>query len=136
MADDPALLQGRRPSERSPVDGRVDSSATMRPSSISIRRGMRSAMARSWVMTTMVTPWACRSSKRREDGLAGGLVEVAGGLVGQHDGRAAHQGPGDGHPLALAARELGGAGVGRSAEPDALQRVGGLLAPLGEATPA
>ena len=39
-------------------------SATMRPSSISTRRGIRAAMAWSWVMTTMVVPRACRSSRK------------------------------------------------------------------------
>ena len=47
-----------------------------------------------------------------QDGLPGGLVEVAGRLVGQHDGGLADEGPGDGDPLALPARELGGTGVG------------------------
>ena len=36
----------------------------MRPSSISIRRGMRAAMPRSWVITTMVTPASWSSSSR------------------------------------------------------------------------
>jgi hypothetical protein len=35
-------------------------------------------------------------------GLPCGLVEVAGGFVGQDDGRAAYERPGDGHALALA----------------------------------
>ena len=73
--------------------------------------------------------------EERQDGLAGGLVEVAGGLVGQHDGRAAHQGPGDGDPLALAARELGGAGVGSLVQADQLQGVEGLVAPFGHGDP-
>ena len=37
-----------------------------------------------------------------------GRVQVASGLVSQHDGRAADDGPGNGHALALATRELGG----------------------------
>ena len=46
-----------------------------------------------------------------QDGLSGGLVEVAGRLVSENDGRLADQGPGDGDPLALPARELGGTSV-------------------------
>jgi len=38
-----------------------------------------------------------------QDGRAGGGVEVAGGLVGQHHGRAAGDRPGDGDPLPLPA---------------------------------
>src|SRR5512135_929222 len=43
---------------------------------------------------------------------AGLAVEVAGGLVGQDHGGVVEQGPGDGHPLLLAARELVGLVVG------------------------
>ena len=39
---------------------------------------------------------------------AGAGVQGAGGLVGQNDRRTAHQGPGDGYPLLLAAGELHG----------------------------
>ena len=41
-------------------------SKTIRPSSISIRRSMRAAMSRSWVMTTIVTPmaWRCSNSPK------------------------------------------------------------------------
>jgi hypothetical protein len=44
-----------------------------------------------------------------QDLLAGGLVEVAGRLVGEHDGRVPGQRPGDRDPLLLAARQLAGA---------------------------
>ena len=37
---------------------------------------------------------------------AGAGVQGSGGLVGQDDRRTAHQSPGDGHPLLLAAGEL------------------------------
>ena len=40
--------------------------------------------------------------------LAGAGVQVAGGLVGQEDGGLGRQGPGDGHPLLLAAGEVVG----------------------------
>ena len=60
---------------------------------------------------------ALSSSSRSRMALAGGAVEVAGRLVGQHDRRAAHQGAGDRDPLPLAARQLGrpgGAACGRA----------------------
>ena len=44
--------------------------------------------------------------QQREDVRAGAGVQVAGGLVGEQDRRAADQRPGDRHALALAAREL------------------------------
>src|SRR5882724_1603590 len=44
-------------------------------------------------------------------------VEVAGGLVGQEDLRAADDGAGDRHPLLLAARELGGEVMGARGKP-------------------
>ena len=44
--------------------------------------------------------------QQRDEGVAGGAVEVAGGLVGEHDRRPVDQGAGDRHPLALAAGEL------------------------------
>ena len=39
--------------------------------------------------------------KKGQDGLAGGLIEVARGLVCQDNGRLADEGSGDGHALAL-----------------------------------
>ena len=42
--------------------------------------------------------------EQRHDFVAGGGVEVAGGLVGQQDRRVVHQGPGDRDTLPLAAR--------------------------------
>ena len=43
--------------------------------------------------------------QERHDRVAGVDIEGAGGLVGQDDAGAAGQGPGDGHPLLLTARE-------------------------------
>ena len=91
----------------------------------------RAAMSRSWVMTTMVTPMSMELLEEPQDGLPGRLVEVAGGLVGEHDGRAADQGPGDGDPLALPARELVGASVGTLVEADQSEGVEGPGASLG-----
>ena len=65
-----------------------------------------------------------------QDGLPGGLVEVPGRLVGEHDGGLADEGPGDRDPLALPARELGRAGVGALGQADQLQGVEGPLAAL------
>src|SRR5271165_721341 len=70
-------------------------------------------------------PRRVQVAQQPEDAPAGGRVQAAGRLVGQHDRRLAHQGPGDGRPLALAARELAGA-VGLAVpEPDGVERPGG-----------
>ena len=68
--------------------------------------------------------------EQREDGLPGGLVEVAGGLVGQDDGRLPDQGAGDRHPLPLPDRDLGRARLQPVAEPDRGQRLGRAFPPL------
>src|SRR5579859_7592239 len=45
-------------------------------------------------------------AEQLQDGRARHRVQVAGGLVGQHQGRTARQGPGDGGALLLPARQL------------------------------
>ena len=70
------------------------------------------AMCWSWVTSTMVCARRVEPCEQAEDLGPGGGVEVAGGLVGEHERRPADERPGDGHPLALAARQLGGPMVG------------------------
>ena len=65
-----------------------------------------------------------------QDGLPGGLVEIAGRLVGEHDGGLADQSPGDGDPLALPPRELGGTDMRALGQADQVQGVKGALAAL------
>jgi hypothetical protein len=60
--------------------------------------------------------------ERAHDLGAGVAVEVARRLVGQHQRRLAHDGPGDGDPLPLTARQLPGAVVHAMAEPHPLER--------------
>ena len=56
--------------------------------------------------------------------IIGGLgIQIAGGLVGPHDGRTVHQAPGDGHPLLLATAELGGLLMGLLFQSDHLQHL-------------
>jgi hypothetical protein len=50
--------------------------------------------------------------------LAGGAVQGTGRLVSEQEVRAIGQGPGYGHSLLLAARELGGAMMDAFAKPD------------------
>src|SRR5207248_730078 len=73
-------------------------------------------------------------AEKRVDSFAGGLVEVAGRLVGEQQARLQNQRPGQCDPLLLAARELAGLVIEAVAEPDDLQhlaRLGlGLLARL------
>ena len=61
----------------------------------------------------------------------GGLVQVAGGLVGEHHGGIPGQGPGDGDPLLLAAGQLAGPVPQPVAEADQLQQGAGGLPPPG-----
>ena len=56
-------------------------------------------------------------AQQAEHDLRRSRVQVAGGLVGQQDGRVAHQRPGDGEALLLAAGQLvrpTGRGVGQA----------------------
>src|SRR5215211_4040128 len=76
---------------------------------------------------------AVEAGQQFQDLLARARVEVAGGLVGQQHGRVADQGPGDGHPLLLAPRELGGPVLEPVPEPDRGQGLGGQPPPLGPA---
>ncbi len=66
-----------------------------------------------------------------EDLHAGAEVELTGGLVGQQDRIAGGEGPGDGHPLLLATRQLVGEVAEPVAEPDASERLGGPFAGVG-----
>ena len=54
-------------------------------------------------------------------------IQVAGRLVGQDDVRVVDQGPGDGHPLAFPAGELGRPMVHAPGEPGQFQHPGGLF---------
>ena len=80
-------------------------------------------MSGSWVTMITVWPGGVELAEHPHDLLAGGAVEVAGGLVGQEDAGLVDQRPRDRDPLALAARELVGAVVHPLAEPDPLQRL-------------
>ena len=91
---------------------------------------MVAAMAASWVMTRMVAPPACRSRGGAEHLGARVAVEVAGGLVGEDDRRFADHGPGDGDPLALAARQGRGPVPEPVPETDLLEGGGRPTAPL------
>ena len=57
------------------------------------------------------------------------------GLVGQHDRWLRHQGPGDGHPLALSAGQLRRPMAGPIREAYLLQRVQSLLPGSASAVP-
>ena len=64
-----------------------------------------------------------RVAQQREDLAAGGRVQVAGRLVGEHHARARHERAGDGHALLLAARQLGRAVREAVAEPDLVDQL-------------
>jgi len=56
------------------------------------------------------------------------VIQVSRGLIGQYQRRIMHQGAGDGRPLLLPARHLGGPVTGPLGEADAVQQGGGPLA--------
>ena len=66
-----------------------------------------------------------------QDGEGGVGVQGGGGLVAQQDLRVGGQGPGDGHPLLLAAGHLGGIGLFLVLQAHDLQQLPGLLHGLG-----
>ena len=68
-------------------------------------------------------PVVDRGTHEAEDLGAAPGVEVAGGLVAEHDRRAADQRPGDGDALLLAARQLGGLVAQPVAEADRADHV-------------
>ena len=105
-AAEPAARRRRPPSIAVIRSPRRSESSTTRPSSSDTHRGSGADSAASWVMSTMVEPAAVEVVERVDDLGAGVAVEVAGRLVGQHERRLADDGAGDGHPLALAARQL------------------------------
>ena len=57
------------------------------------------------------------------DAVGGGLVKVAGGLVGQQEHGPLEQGPGQGCPLLLASGELGGAMIQPAAQAHTVQQL-------------
>ncbi len=63
----------------------------------------------------------------RPDLLAPGRIEVSRRLVGEQDFGPVDQGPGDGHPLHLAVRELAGEAVGALVEAEKLQDAADVL---------
>ncbi len=66
------------------------------------------AMELSWVMSTTVLPGGVELLQHGQHLPAGVGVQGAGGLIRQDHRRVPGQGPGNGHPLLLAAGELAG----------------------------
>ena len=70
-------------------------------------------------------------AEEQEDLLAGGGVEIAGGLVGEEDGGLIYEGAGEGAALLLAAGEFAGSVVVAGAEADAVEGLRDAMAALG-----
>ena len=102
--------RSRKPMARSPATVAFRGVGDDLPSSISTWRCIRSATCWLWVTTTMVVAGLVELAEQVQDRRAGGLVQVAGGLVGQHDRGLPGDRPGDRHPLPLPAGQLGGPG--------------------------
>ena len=99
-------------------------SATIRPSSISTRRGSSAASSGSWVIDDDRRAVAVELLEQLQDRDARGAVEVAGRLVGEHDRRPPHERARDRHPLAFAAGELRRPERRAVREADAVERLG------------
>ncbi len=65
---------------------------------------------------------AVELQQKIEHVLAVGAVEIAGGLVGEHDGRPQNKGAGQRHALLLAARKLDGIVIQAAAEADGVEQ--------------
>ena len=115
---------------------RLPVSCTTRPSRSSTRRRVAAATSGSWVMTTMVVPSAFSSLEQGEQAGAGGGVQVAGGLVGQHDRGTADQRRGRWPPAGVPRRTAARPVVRAVGQPDPVQRGRGGSAPLGGGYPA
>src|SRR5712671_7942208 len=70
-------------------------------------------------------------AEEQEDLLAGGGVEIAGGLIGEEDGGLIYQCAGESAALLLAAGELAGSMVVTGAEADAVEGLRYAMAALG-----
>jgi hypothetical protein len=118
------------------AEARAPASSKTWPSRMRTTRWARAATVGSWVTDHQGQPGAVGLLEQLHDLLRGGGVERPGGLVGQQQPGLGDEGPGDGHPLLLAARHLGGdvLGPGRQAHP--VQRLEGLRPPAAAGTAA
>ena len=93
----------------------MSSAHSSTPSCSRSTRSILAAMRSLWVATRAALPSPrTRREEFGEDDVGGGLVEIAGGLVGEDQRRAVGERAGDGDALLLAARKLARA-VGRAA---------------------
>jgi hypothetical protein len=76
------------------------------------------------------SPLLVQPLENGHDLLAGFAVQVPGGLIREQQGRVFHQGPGNAHPLLLAAGELGGAMPYPIAKPYSFQSFQGAPPPV------
>jgi len=68
-----------------------------------------------------IAGFAMQREQQIDDHPPGSLIEIAGRFVGQQNFRAQDKGPGQGHALLLAARQLAGIMIHPRAQPDPLQ---------------
>ena len=95
------------------------------------RLAARRAKPISWVTTTIVMPSRASADHDVEDLVDHLGVEGRRRLVEEHDLRVHGQRPGDGHPLLLAAGQLGRVLVGLGADADPVEQLPGALLRLG-----
>ena len=122
-------VRGQRP-QREPADHRVASRSRCARRASSARARARSASAGSCVTMTSAVPSALTRSSSARDLLAGGLVQLAGRLVGQQQPRAVGERARDRDALHLAARELRRPMIGARGQADVVEQLARPLPPL------
>ena len=95
---------GRRTRRRAAISSSWVPCSTIRPSSSTTMRSASRIVDRRWAITSAVRPASAVVERRLDGGLVL-VVEVAGGLVEDHDRRVLQQQPGDGQALLLAAAQ-------------------------------
>ena len=92
------------------------------PSSMTRTREAKDERSGVWVIMMMVVPFSWRPPENHHIALRPG-VQVRGRLVREDEGGNRDEGPGDGRPLPVPAREMGRVRVGLRQEADLLQQV-------------
>ena len=106
------------------------SGSTTRPSRSSTWRSAKRGDVRVVGHENDAVALAVQLLEEGQDLLARARVESPGGLVGEEERGTVGQGARDGHPLALAAGELGGQRVRLLLDPDLVEQLQGALAAL------
>ena len=115
-------MRGQR-AQRQPADHRARLAFDAAVAHRQHPRARATASVWSWVTMTSAVPSRVHAVEQLRDVLAGGLVQLAGGLVGQQQARLVGERARDRHALHLAARELRRAVVGARRQARRIQQL-------------